>query len=81
MANPSPDPAGARTGETLGFDRGVLFAAWWLHYAHGEDTYAADLLIEAVGRPGLDRMRRMARRDGFRFARGFWSDVKRKASR
>lgn len=61
-----------------GFDIGVIYAAWWLESAHGEDTYAADMLREAVGRHGVGRIQRLAQREGYHFRRGFWARVRRK---
>lgn len=63
------------------FDLGVLWAAWWLHHGHGEDTYAEDFLIETFGANGIARTQRLAAREDYRFRRGFWAEVKRKARR
>lgn len=55
-------------------DLGVLYAAWWLHKLHGEDSYATELLMEWCGQPGLNRMRALARREQYKFRRGFWNN-------
>jgi hypothetical protein len=60
-----------------GFVIGVVMAAWWLHRAHGEDSYAKDLLRETFGLAGIDEARRLARRESYDFRRGFWAEVKR----
>jgi hypothetical protein len=70
---------GARTAD-LDFRLGVLWAAWWLQSGHGEDTYAKDLLIESVGRSGVASMQRLAAREEYRFRRGFWVGLRRRAS-
>ena len=54
-------------------DLGVLYAVWWLHYAHGEDTYATELLLEWCGGRGVRRMQALARREDYTFRSGFWS--------
>ena len=61
---------------------GVLWAVWWLHYGHGEDRYAEDILIETVGASerGIDQMQQLARREQYGFKRGFWAKVRRRAA-
>lgn len=58
--------------ERRGFCLGVLWAAWWLHYGHGEDSMAADMLVESM--PALTA-RRMAREQDYQFKRGFWQQA------
>jgi hypothetical protein len=60
---------------------GILWSVWWLHSAHGEDTYAEDLLLETVGSACIERMRRLAIREQYHFKRGFWAELRRKAQR
>jgi hypothetical protein len=55
--------------ERRSFLLGVMWAAWWLHSGHGEDSYAAWLLRESMP---VDTARRMARKEQFQFKRGFW---------
>lgn len=61
-----------------GADLGVLYAAWWLSRAHGEDSYATTLLIEWCGRRGLPRMQALAHKEQYTFRRGFWTAAKAK---
>lgn len=70
-----------KTATDRGFVLGVLWSVWWLHSAHGEDTYAQDLLIESVGCNGLVAMQRIAAREEYHFQRGWWADTKRRAAR
>lgn len=70
-----------RSNSQRDFELGVLWSVWWLHSAHGEDTYAEDLLIESVGSDSVARMRRLAHREAYAFKRGFWAEVIRKAMR
>jgi hypothetical protein len=64
MTTPPQDRA-----EQRGFLFGVMWAAWWLHSGHGEDTYAADLLRESMS---ASTARRIARQQDYLFKRGFW---------
>ena len=59
---------------------GVLWAAWWLHSGHGEDTYAGDLILESIGEQGVSTMRRLARTEQYRFKPEFWTALSKKAA-
>ena len=62
-----------------GFVLGVIHAAWFLHRMHGQDTLAADLLLE-LG-PSTAGLQRIARHEEYAFKRGFWADVHRRRAR
>ncbi len=61
------------------FVLGVVHAAWCLHRMHGEDSYAEELLLE-LG-PSIGSLRRLAHREEYVFARGFWSALERRRQR
>jgi hypothetical protein len=56
---------------------GVLWSAWWLHWGHGEDTMAADMMRETAP---IDKFRRLAAREEYHFQRGFWAAAKRRTA-
>jgi hypothetical protein len=60
-----------------GFILGLIYAAWWLNRMHHEDSLAVDLLHECGESP--TRLRRIARREQYRFSRGFWSSLQRRS--
>lgn len=62
-----------------GFVLGVLHAAWFLNYMHGEDSFAEELLLE-LG-PSIDALQRLARAEEYQFKAGFWSQLRRRRQR
>lgn len=56
---------------------GVLWAAWWLHSAHGLDSVAQEMLRNWGGRSGLRGMQQLARVEQYEFTRGFWAEALR----
>ena len=54
---------------------GIIWAAWFLHAGHGEDTYAQELL-DNMG--PVQSLRRLAHAEGYEFKRGFWREVERR---
>lgn len=60
------------------FMLGVLWAAWVLHSAHGQDSIASELLR---GTASVDTFRRLARQEDYPFRRCFWADVRRDSAR
>jgi hypothetical protein len=60
----------SKASEQREFYLGVLWAAWWLHHAHGEDMYA-ELLMRESG--PISTFQRLARREEYHFKRSFWA--------
>lgn len=59
---------------------GLVWAAYWLDRWHGEDRYAGDMLVEALGQKDLGYAQRVARAEEYRFRRGFWARLKRRTN-
>lgn len=55
---------------------GTIYAAWFLVRAHGEDNYAKEMLN---GVAPVAALQRLARREDYRFPRGFWAQMRRRA--
>jgi hypothetical protein len=64
--------------EQHGLRLGILWAAWWLHSSHGEDSYAAHLLRESMP---VSTARRLARDEQYEFKPGFWQQSEFRGAR